>query len=56
LLAALNPAALQYDMTFHMVTQQRSRQSPIVRAFLEDLKQVHLAVGDVPDANDEVRN
>ncbi|MFM0658656.1 LysR family transcriptional regulator [Paraburkholderia sediminicola] len=43
LLAALNPEKLRYDVTFHMVTQRRSRQSPIVQAFLEDLKKAHLA-------------
>lgn len=44
LLAALNPAKLGYDVTFHMVTQQRSRQNPIVRAFLEDLESAHHGV------------
>jgi DNA-binding transcriptional LysR family regulator len=42
LLKALNPESLHYDVTFHMVTQRRSRQSPIVQAFLEDLKNAHL--------------
>ena len=48
LLAALNPAKLRYDVTFHMVTQQRSRRNPIVQAFLDDLKSAHL--GDAADA------
>jgi DNA-binding transcriptional LysR family regulator len=48
LLKALNPESLHYDVTFHMVTQRRSRQSPIVQAFLEDLKNAHLT-----DASDE---
>jgi DNA-binding transcriptional LysR family regulator len=48
LLMALNPESLHYDVTFHVVTQRRSRQSPIVQAFLEDLKNAHLT-----DASDE---
>jgi LysR family transcriptional regulator, transcriptional activator for bauABCD operon len=48
LLKALNPESLHYDVTFHMVTQRHSRQSPIVQAFLEDLKNAHLT-----DASDE---
>ncbi len=46
LLAALNPAVLRYDVQFHMVTQQRARQNPIVQAFLEDLETAHVAVRD----------
>ncbi|MEW9586925.1 LysR family transcriptional regulator [Paraburkholderia sp. DGU8] len=42
LLMALNAKKLHYDVTFHMVTQRRSRHSPIVQAFLEDLKNAHL--------------
>ncbi|WP_042303895.1 LysR family transcriptional regulator [Paraburkholderia kururiensis] len=47
LLAALNPAKLRYDVTFHMVTQQRSRRGPIVEAFLEDMRRAH---GGAPTA------
>jgi DNA-binding transcriptional LysR family regulator len=45
LLAALNPEKLSYEVTFHMVIRQHSRQSqsPIVQAFLEDLKKAHLS-------------
>lgn len=42
LLVALNPKQLSYEVTFHVVTQKRNRHSPIVRAFLEDLKNAHL--------------
>ena len=41
LLAALNPKALTYEVTFHMVTQKRSSHDPIVQAFLEDLRSAH---------------
>jgi LysR family transcriptional regulator, transcriptional activator for bauABCD operon len=44
LLAALNPQALRYEVTFHMVTQHESRHSPIVAAFVEDLKDAHESV------------
>ncbi|NLP63303.1 LysR family transcriptional regulator [Paraburkholderia sacchari] len=40
-LAALNPAKLAYEVTFHMVTQKRSSHDPIVQAFLEDLRNAH---------------
>ncbi|MFZ1180420.1 MAG: LysR family transcriptional regulator [Herbaspirillum sp.] len=45
LLAALNPEKLRYEVTFHMVIRQHNRQSqsPIVQAFLEDLKKAHLS-------------
>lgn len=42
LLAALNPAAMQYEVTFHVVTRQRRHVSEIARAFLDDLASVHL--------------
>lgn len=45
LLAALNPKQLSYEVTFHMVTRKRSGRSPIVQAFLEDLKNAHLHGG-----------
>lgn len=40
-LVALNPKALTYEVTFHMVTQKRSSHDPIVQAFLEDLRNAH---------------
>lgn len=48
MLAALNPAVLRYEVTFHVVTQARSRQNPIVRAFLEDLTTAHLPADGEP--------
>lgn len=41
MLAALNPDALRYDVTFHMVVAQQARHNPIVQAFLEDLAHAH---------------
>jgi DNA-binding transcriptional LysR family regulator len=41
LLAALNPGALRYDVTFQMVTQPQGRRGAIVDAFVEDLKDAH---------------
>ncbi|HVW52868.1 MAG TPA: LysR family transcriptional regulator [Trinickia sp.] len=41
LLAPLNAKCLGYTVTFQMVTQKQRRQSPIVSAFVEDLKQAH---------------
>ncbi|AOK49597.1 LysR family transcriptional regulator [Burkholderia sp. MSMB617WGS] len=41
LLKALNPGALRYDVTFHVVTQRRGRGDPIVQAFLDDLMDAH---------------
>jgi len=46
LLAALNPASLRYDTTFHAVTRLRRHLSEVTKAFLEDLGSVYLA--DVP--------
>lgn len=41
-LAALNPSALQYDVTFHVVTRQRRELNEIAKTFLDDLRSVHL--------------
>jgi DNA-binding transcriptional LysR family regulator len=41
LLAALNPAKLSYEVTFHLVTQKEGRRGAIVDAFVDDLKQTH---------------
>jgi DNA-binding transcriptional LysR family regulator len=46
LLAALNPAALRYDTTFHAVTRLR-RHLTVTKAFLDDLGAVYLA-GSAP--------
>lgn len=44
LLAALNPETLRYEVTFHIVTQHESHHSPIVAAFVEDLKHAHVSL------------
>lgn len=46
LMAPLNQQALQYEVTFHVVTRQRQHVSEIARAFLADLAAVHL---DIPE-------
>jgi DNA-binding transcriptional LysR family regulator len=46
LMAPLNPQALHYEVTFHVVTRQRQHVSEIARAFLADLAAVHL---DMPE-------
>jgi hypothetical protein len=38
----VNPASLRYDVTFHMVTRKGPRAGDIQRAFVEDLRAVHL--------------
>ena len=47
LLAALNPAALRYDTTFHAVTRLRRHLTEVTKAFLDDLGAVYLA-GSAP--------
>ncbi|MBN3811607.1 LysR family transcriptional regulator [Paraburkholderia sp. Ac-20347] len=42
LLRAVNPSALRYDVTFHMVTRRMTNTGDIQRAFIEDLRAVHL--------------
>ncbi|WP_321842505.1 LysR family transcriptional regulator [Paraburkholderia bannensis] len=42
LLRAVNPAALRYDVTFHMVTRRAPHAGDIQRAFIDDLRAVHL--------------
>ncbi|MFL9992580.1 LysR family transcriptional regulator [Paraburkholderia sediminicola] len=42
LLRAVNPGALKYDVTFHMVLRRTPRPNDILRAFVEDLRAVHL--------------
>jgi DNA-binding transcriptional LysR family regulator len=51
LLAALNPAALRYDTTFHAVTRLRRYLSEVTKAFLDDLGAVYLA-GSLPAHGD----
>ncbi|HEX7935035.1 MAG TPA: LysR family transcriptional regulator [Paraburkholderia sp.] len=41
LLAALNPALMQYRVTFHMVTRARQHRTDIVEAFIDDMKAAH---------------
>ena len=41
LLAVLNPEALRYDATFHLVTRSRKQQSDIVNALLEDVESAY---------------
>jgi hypothetical protein len=43
LLAALNPATLRYDTTFHAVTRLRRHLTEVTKAFLDDLGAVYLA-------------
>jgi len=43
LLAALNPATLRYDTTFHAVTRLRRHLTEVTKAFLDDLAAVYLA-------------
>jgi len=45
LLAALNPAVLRYDTTFHAVTRLRRHLTDATKGFLEDLGGVYLAGG-----------
>ncbi len=42
LLRQINPVSLQYDVTFHMVTRRAPRAGEIQRAFVDDLRAVHL--------------
>lgn len=42
LLKQVNPTSLRYDVTFHMVTRKAPRAGDIQRAFVEDLRAVHL--------------
>jgi DNA-binding transcriptional LysR family regulator len=42
-LAALNPAILRYDTTFHAVTRLRRHVSEVTKAFLDDLGAAYLA-------------
>jgi DNA-binding transcriptional LysR family regulator len=49
LLAALNPATLRYDTTFHAVTRLRRHLNEVTKAFLDDLGAVYLA-GSSPSA------
>jgi LysR family transcriptional regulator, transcriptional activator for bauABCD operon len=42
LLRAVNPDVLKYDVTFHMVLRRTPRPNDILRAFVEDLRAVHL--------------
>lgn len=49
LLHALNPATLHYSVAFHMVSKKRAYLDDITRAFIEDMRQVHLGLmADVP--------
>jgi DNA-binding transcriptional LysR family regulator len=42
LLRALNPKLLYYDVTHHMASKRRAYLDDIGRAFIEDMRQVHL--------------
>lgn len=42
-LAALNPAELQYDVAFHVVTRRHQERSEVLQAFIEDLRSEHAA-------------
>ena len=44
LLAAVNPEKLSYEVTFHLVIQKQGRRSPVIEAFVEDLKLAHIEV------------
>lgn len=44
LLVALNPQTLHYNVTFHMVSKRRAYQDDITRAFIEDMRAVHLGL------------
>jgi DNA-binding transcriptional LysR family regulator len=41
LLAALNPALLQYHVTLHMVVRRQASRSEVLQAFLDDLVAAH---------------
>lgn len=42
LMHALNPGTLHYDVSLHLVSRRRGAQDEITRAFLDDLRAVHL--------------
>jgi DNA-binding transcriptional LysR family regulator len=44
LLFALNSNTLYYDVTFHMACKKRAHQDDITRAFVEDMRAVHLGL------------
>jgi DNA-binding transcriptional LysR family regulator len=51
LLLALNPKELHYNVTFHMAAKKRAYLDDIARAFIEDMRHVHLGLlagEDVP--------
>jgi DNA-binding transcriptional LysR family regulator len=48
LLAALNPATLRYDTTFHAVTRMRRQLNDVTKAFLDDLGAVYLSGSSPP--------
>lgn len=51
LLCALNSKTLHYNVTFHMASKRRAYQDEITRAFVEDMRAVHLGLmeeGDDP--------
>ncbi len=52
-LAALNPATLRYDITFHAVTKLRRHLNEVTKAFTEDLGAVYLAGTAPPRLGDE---
>jgi DNA-binding transcriptional LysR family regulator len=52
LLCALNVRTLHYNVTFHMASKKRAYQDEITRAFIEDMRAVHLGLMD--EARDEV--
>lgn len=48
LLLELNPRELQYQVTFHMAAKKRAYLDDITRAFIDDMRSVHL--GLLPDS------
>ncbi len=54
LLAALNPATLRYDTTFHAVSRLRRHLTEVTKAFLDDLGSVYLAGSSAPPDRDAV--
>ena len=49
LLCALNRATLHYNVTFHMASKKRAYQDDITRAFVEDMRAVHLGLMEEGD-------
>jgi DNA-binding transcriptional LysR family regulator len=50
LLLALNPKTLHYNVTFHMASKKRAYQDDITRAFIDDMRTVHLGLMGEGDA------